>query len=418
MEYFLKQLEVIRREFKMLDEREEKFNIFSTLYQPHDERRLHSRFISVLLQPNGSHGKGNLFLKHFLEISDIDSFNCDENVLVFPRESDKKENSDIDILIINRSSKQCIIIENKIYANDSITASVGQLFRYIEHVRQVEKIDKSNIHVIYLTLDGHEPSEDSLGAHLGFKNLQNLSYVELILPWLSKCLQEVPQYPHLRESIIQYQKLITKMTGNSASIEERLAYKQLIGQSEDNMKSAKSLIANFKHVKWHAVNEFWEMLQNRIIEEPGLELVKAYDSTQGKKPNNVITELTHYEDYRVGQKKKQQCYLDFKCSDDVLLSARFKGDYRYFYFGMPKGGNDNPKNKYIASELIKLYVDYRETSTMLLSKNFNNDLKFNDFLVGCTFDIINPSLAKKYVDESFEELKILCERILKINKSH
>ncbi len=47
-----------------------------------------------------------------------------------------------------------------------------------------DREEKYNIQVIYLTLDGHEPSSDSLADFQNFENLQNLSYVELILPWL------------------------------------------------------------------------------------------------------------------------------------------------------------------------------------------------------------------------------------------
>ena len=43
------------------------FNLFTTLLKPNDELRLHSRFLNFLLNPNGEHCQGSLFLDLFLE---------------------------------------------------------------------------------------------------------------------------------------------------------------------------------------------------------------------------------------------------------------------------------------------------------------------------------------------------------------
>lgn len=76
--YFLKEFNIILKEYEMLQAKEEKFNIFSTLHKWHDERRLHSRFLATLLQPNGTHGQSSLFLEEFLNILGID-FPIDKN---------------------------------------------------------------------------------------------------------------------------------------------------------------------------------------------------------------------------------------------------------------------------------------------------------------------------------------------------
>ena len=104
MEYLLKELNVIRKEFEMLRKREERFNIFSALHKENDERRLHSRFISVLLQPKGKHGKGRLFLKLFIDqVKELEEFILNDSTLVYPKENDKKENSNIDINVVDLS---------------------------------------------------------------------------------------------------------------------------------------------------------------------------------------------------------------------------------------------------------------------------------------------------------------------------
>ena len=45
----------------------ERFNIFTTLLQEHDEVRLHTRFLHCLLDPNGYHDCRSLFLRLFFE---------------------------------------------------------------------------------------------------------------------------------------------------------------------------------------------------------------------------------------------------------------------------------------------------------------------------------------------------------------
>lgn len=416
MEYFLKELNLIRKKYQTITEREERFNIFSTLHKVHDERRLHSRFISVLLQTNGTHGHKTIFLKEFTsQIEDLNNFIINENTQVFPRENDKKENNNIDILILNNKEKQCIIIENKIYAGDSNISSGGQLERYINHAINKENIPKENVFVIYLTIDGHEPSDESIGKYKKFENLFIYSYEYLLLPWLTECLKHVISEPFLRESLLQYQKLITKMTGNSSSEDERIAYKKLIGSSKDNMDSTKKLIENFKHIKRHSVYGFWSNLQDLIVADDTYELVKPFDrnNVSSQKKNNCITDLTHYETYRKGQKNKQKCIINFKTKEGVFISVRFSANYDHFYFGISQDNNLEIGLSKIISDLSNEFEEYRKTDWMPLLKVFNNDIKFNNFSKSLTFNLINTEKNIELAKNAFGELKKLTDRITK-----
>tara|TARA_B100000378_G_C17903478_1_gene363522 strand:- start:115 stop:366 length:252 start_codon:yes stop_codon:yes gene_type:complete len=55
----------------------ENFNVFSILNMEHKENGTHSAFLGELLNPNGSHSKGNLFLQLFLQTIDNNSMNWD-----------------------------------------------------------------------------------------------------------------------------------------------------------------------------------------------------------------------------------------------------------------------------------------------------------------------------------------------------
>ena len=85
-------------------------NIFTTLLSMSDEVRLHSRFISYLLNPNQSHGQGSLFLELFLKICGIELDIDTENT------SSVTEFNHIDIYLTDNFRH--LIIENKIFAQD------------------------------------------------------------------------------------------------------------------------------------------------------------------------------------------------------------------------------------------------------------------------------------------------------------
>ena len=54
--------------------RGEFFNIFNVLKIGGNEVRLHSAFLAELLNPEGSHGLGNIFLVEFLKKLKVDNF--------------------------------------------------------------------------------------------------------------------------------------------------------------------------------------------------------------------------------------------------------------------------------------------------------------------------------------------------------
>lgn len=64
---------------------------------------------------------------------------------------------------------------------------------------------------MYLTLSGGEASQDSIGQ--GFKfNYEKRSYVTEIRRWLEHCAAIAYDKPKVRETIIQYNHLMTQIT--------------------------------------------------------------------------------------------------------------------------------------------------------------------------------------------------------------
>lgn len=192
------------------------FNVFSILKMERLENSTHSAFITELLNPHGSHLKGNIFLKLFLETLDeislkldLATANAKPEYHVGTRDVDSKTGGRIDIYISD-DFNNCISIENKIDAGDQ----EAQIERYCNH-------NKGKNTVLYLTLHGSEPSIGSKGALESGADFYNISYRKHILEWLDKCLKEAADSPILRETIKQYKILIQKLTATMAEKETK-----------------------------------------------------------------------------------------------------------------------------------------------------------------------------------------------------
>lgn len=178
--------------------RREPFNVFSVLFKDEKknyEEELHTPFLHALLDYKKPEDDARENLKDFLQHVRVKDFELG-SVKV------EQERYFIDILITN--GKQAVIIENKPGAQDRDK----QLWRYY---KTLEDHGYSDIHLLYLTLDGHDPSDNSVGD-LDRKLIKCISYKDII-PWLEHCQKRAYDEPELRESLIQYLRLVRKLTG-------------------------------------------------------------------------------------------------------------------------------------------------------------------------------------------------------------
>ena len=194
---------------KVIDLTGENFNIFRILKVESSEVKTHSAFIAELLNPNGSHGQKDTFLKLFVKAfcfkeNLIDTQSCKVKVEdnIGGISLDKTQGGRIDITIKDTHNHH-IIIENKIYAGDQ----THQLTRYFNY--------SDNADIIYLTLDGKLPSEDSKGEMEEGKHFKCYSYKNNIIDWLELCRKEAAVYPIVREAITHYINLIKYLTNQT-----------------------------------------------------------------------------------------------------------------------------------------------------------------------------------------------------------
>lgn len=203
------------------------FNQFSVF--THKEP-MHSRILAALLNPNGDHGQGALFLHSFLKLLEINDH--DKGTWVVNCETGR-----IDICLERDDPKSVIIIENK--SNYAIDQK-NQLYRYWYekihplHNKRPEVVEcgwsdfykipgiSSAYKIIYLT-----PSEEKIPDEISLKRPKGISskkapdelplkyeiltFRTLLIHWRGDILNKIPKSNHrLREYLSQYVEFWTE----------------------------------------------------------------------------------------------------------------------------------------------------------------------------------------------------------------
>lgn len=324
--FFIKKLKKKHDDLRNKD----RFNIFYALHKESDEVNLHSRFISYLLADNSGHGKGNLFAKLFFEFVLKKDNKFLNNYEVIPNEFNKTEFKEIDILLFNKESRHSIVIENKIYAKDSNHDNKengynGQLERYYNTI--LKGVPKQNINediyyeshnyisksidVFYLTVN--KPKYESFKISKG--NIpEKIGVIELyykneIVKWLEHCLKETKKEDFLNQIINQYLILVKNMTKTNIPEKE---LNELRNIYSNDLETTQYLINNFKDIKWHTVDYFFNNLKEQL-ESEGYSKVNLYPDNIEERAN-LITELTHNnKDVNIGvtftSNKNEKLYI-------------------------------------------------------------------------------------------------------------
>lgn len=272
--------EIVIKDNLLRKEKEEKgdyFNIFEILNLSKYEEKLHTPFISELLNPTGSHGLNSVFLRAFFDRAKLDldfdfesaSVKSEFNIGYITK--DRKTGGRIDIFIQDKY-KNSIIIENKIYADDQ----VNQLLRYENYA----KSNQLNYRLLYLTLDGARASNKAVGSRN--INYECISYRETILNWLEDCVVLSSEHPLIRETMKQYitnlKMLLNIMDKNSSDELIRIA------TSKEYFEAALSIISNSWEIEVEIRKQFIDSLKgiaerNNLIMECDKELCELVNES-------------------------------------------------------------------------------------------------------------------------------------------
>ena len=258
------------------------YNIFTLFHKFSDEVNLHSNFIASLLDPNGDHYKGDLFLKIFLETCGIDDFGTDTS-----RTAVLKEFKHIDIYISD--GKKHIILENKVYAKDQ----AAQIARYIDTIK-IEGAKDEDIYVLYLHPDGNLPKEYSLGDYKTNQdetklvkkgstiNFKVISYEDKISNWIDKCKNEVSNLADLNVFLSQYKDVI-EMIYNRYKRIDKMNNEDLVKIFKDNYRAVSDIVSNYEQTRRKIIDEFFKNISDNLKG-----IYKKEDGFEICYPNSII----------------------------------------------------------------------------------------------------------------------------------
>jgi hypothetical protein len=319
---------------------------------------LHSKFISELLDPQGSHQQGTLFLDCFLNklrIVDFETKNASSNLEYYTGIINKTKDlgGKIDILIRSENNK-VIKIENKIYAKEQ----KNQLLRY----HNFQKDGR----LIFLTLFGNKSKDhdDLLRREIKY---QQISYKEEIIEWLQECIEKCATVPIVRESIIQYLNLVKKITHQNINKQMSKEIVEKITQSKDSFEAYLAIR------KTENDNEiYFDIVRSKLIP-----FFEKFAIENDLKAENLTKSLI----------KERKQHLGFFFTNERLtkygirLSIQFnKSLNRDMYFGLSftsKSPTELPVHKFIVKEAKHVMDNPSSSNEWWLCYTFWKD--YNDW---------------------------------------
>ena len=295
------------------------YNIFTLFHYFSDEVNLHSNFIASLLDPNGDHYKGDLFLKLFLETCGIDDFSIDTSTAtVF------KEFKHIDIYISD--GKKHIILENEVYAKDQPT----QIARYIETIKdegakESDRVKDEDLCVLYLHPDGKLPDNQSFGdyhAKLLGENpsikFKVISYGKEILEWIDKCKNEVSNITDLNVFLSQYKDVIEMIYDRYKRIDE-METANLVEIFKENYTAASEIANNYQETRKKIIDEFFENVKENLEKD------EAIKGTYSIELNSVAYRPIAIKNVKTQDEKWKNFYFTVEFQKSSTYSEPFVG---------------------------------------------------------------------------------------------
>ena len=380
------------------------FNIFEIMRAQHDEVTTHSAMLASLLNPNGSHGAGcaflDLFMEHVVtplvkgESSNGNSFSFDMansktkvEYQIGDKTNDFEEGGRIDILIENENSTKAIIIENKIYAGDQ----KKQLYRYYKFA---EKYGPGNYILLYLTLDGHEPSEESIKSDSKTleknKDFYCISYADDIAKWIGSCREKAAARPVVRETMTQYLDLILKLTNQNMENTTKEELVKYLAKRE-NYDAAFKIHEVYDAVRNEILNTELERQVIEIAEKEGMILQPEF-------PKNENWCKAYEGQFSFYKPEWETFCICFEFMSDGLKNFNYGIKYRNenLLGTKPEVINNKAFSNYASCRSSKWYVFYKPFPI----QDWNDETIFEKLFNG---------KIKELIEEKVKELKDLLD---------
>jgi len=168
-------------ELEALNARLSTFNIFRALRIEDAEIR-HSNILAWLLDPKESHGLGEVFLRRLLSNillkgqTKVDGISAaDVELMNFSGVEVLRESQHIDILVVDRSDRVVLLIENKIRSGEG----TGQLIRYRDAV--AKQYSGFRLVPVFLTLEGGESEDFKANSFISYSHSKMRAVLDRVI---------------------------------------------------------------------------------------------------------------------------------------------------------------------------------------------------------------------------------------------
>ncbi len=339
------------------------FNVFSITSDLYYRENFHSDIIKALLDPKEKHNQNTKFLYLFIDL--LNKVNTSTIILEdnYKNVNVAREQSNIDILITDETTKRAIIIENKI--NNAVDMN-RQLPRYYNEVKKNYFVDA----IVYLTLDSskrpdkHDWTKDELTA---------INYLLKIIPSFDR---------HDRPNI--YKDWLLPAIIESNDIDSTY----LLRQYATLLK-----FLNTNYMDTVSLEKFYEILKEKDNLKTSISI------------KNMLNELPEYLAIRIEDKYKNNCYpfqkiWRYKLSDTVFEAFQMEnlylkldvwcGDYGY------KAIFWNPQN-----ENYDIKEDFKDFD-ILRELEYDNGKKYS---IVKHFSLFEEELLFSFIDQLIDILK-------------
>ena len=240
----------------------------------------------------------------------------------------------------------------------------------------------------------------------------NISYRENIIEWIEKCIKEVSQIPIIRETLVQYNILLKKIT-NKGEINLNKELKNLILSNSKYLDITFNIPDILIEIKKELQLKYWKKLEKKLtnrLKQYNILLIKNINSDNKDYNEKIIEEY-----YRKTKNNKFYGLMYFikDLFNGDKLYLRIELDWNIYYgfriIDIEGNSNKNIKNNYLEKELNEL--NFQRTEYWLgwkyleFNKEYNEVINFKIFPKKLAEVINNDNKLEKLIDNNIKEIE-------------
>ena len=297
------------------------FTVFSALRNETDEEKTHTTFLDEILRPDGQHGMKDTFLKDFFKtVLKVDNY--DKTAKIFQEcHIDPKDDNygRLDLCIETNSARYPI--EIKIYADDQD----HQMERYHKFAKRKSEVSQ----VYYLTLNGHSPSEKSLGK-LSENDVICISFAKEIHAWLNNCI-DIANHKHAQDVVAvinQYQTLLNKLTDEQQDDVYMDAINKLISSSKENYECAVAFEKGLVVARTEKLRELFNDIRKYLAKNKQL---KDYSIFNNSLEEDELLEKRISEYYSLDKNTFPKMWFEIKRVNEIRIILNIELGVTLYY---------------------------------------------------------------------------------------